>query len=207
MLLLSQRCRIFQSLQIFKVYFYDVERAVLWQVASVTSFMKAISVFKEDSVQIPTQRSRILSNCSDAYQLTTSVRMGLWKRPDAPQCLADNDEDVRTSEQHRLDARSINIQQGVGFQKSTLFGKSLQAVRTTWQHVRTMSNISEYSGVPFKRGKDFSEDHPNARSSRPDMNLIKIELHYFRKDIAENRPDEANFRLDARQSEPESQQF
>jgi len=44
-----------------------------------------------------------------------------------------NIEDVRTSEQHLLDARSNSIQQGVGFQKSTLFGKSLQDVRTTSQ--------------------------------------------------------------------------
>jgi hypothetical protein len=65
MLLLSQGCRIFQNLQIFRVYFSDVEIVVLWQVASVTSFMKAISVFKEDSVQIPTQRSRIPSNRPD----------------------------------------------------------------------------------------------------------------------------------------------
>jgi hypothetical protein len=65
MLLLSQGCRIFQSLQIFRVYFSDVEIVVLWQVASVTCFMKAISVFKEDSVQIPTQRSRIPSNRPD----------------------------------------------------------------------------------------------------------------------------------------------
>jgi hypothetical protein len=41
-----------------------------------------------------------------------------------------NIEDVRTSEQHRPDASSISIQQGVCFQKSTLFGKSLQAART-----------------------------------------------------------------------------
>jgi hypothetical protein len=41
-----------------------------------------------------------------------------------------NIEDVWTSEQHRPDGRSISIQQGVCFQKSTLFGKSLQAVRT-----------------------------------------------------------------------------
>jgi hypothetical protein len=53
-----------------------------------------------------------------------------------------NIEDVRMSEQHRPDSRSISIQQGVCFQKSTLFGKSLQAVRTTWQHVRTMSSSS-----------------------------------------------------------------
>jgi hypothetical protein len=35
---------------------------------------------------------------------------------------ADNDEAVRMSEQHRPDARSISIQQGVGFQKLTLLG-------------------------------------------------------------------------------------
>jgi hypothetical protein len=109
-----------------------------------------------------------------------------------------NIEDVWTSEQHRPDARSFSIQQGVWFQKSTLFGKSLQAVQTTWQHVRTMSSSSEYSRVPFERGKDFSEDRPNTRSSRPDVNLIKIELRCFWKDIAENRPDVANFCPDAR---------
>jgi hypothetical protein len=59
----------------------------------------------------------------------------------------------------------------------------------------------------FEHRKDFSEDHPDARSSRPDVNLIKIELRYFWKDIVENRPDEANFRLDALHPEPESQQF
>jgi hypothetical protein len=90
-----------------------------------------------------------------------------------------NIEDVRTSEQHRPDAMSISIQQGVCFQKSTLFGKSLQAVWTTWQQVRMMSTSSEYSRVPFEREKDFSEDLPDARSSRLDMNLIKIELRYF----------------------------
>jgi hypothetical protein len=104
-----------------------------------------------------------------------------------------NIEDVWTSKQHRTDDRSISIQQGVCFQKSTLFGKSLQAVRT-------MSNSSKYSRVPFERGKDFSED-------RSDVNPIKIKLRCFWKDIAENRPDVANFRLDACQPESESQQF
>jgi hypothetical protein len=118
-----------------------------------------------------------------------------------------NIEDAWTSEQHRSDARLISIQQGVCFQKSTLFGKSLQAVRTTWQHVRTMSSSLEYSRVLFERRKDFSEDRPNARSSRPDMKLIKIELRCFWKDIAENCLDVANFCLDARQPEFESQQF
>jgi len=150
------------------------------------------------------------SPCKIQDKTTSScatVRTGLWRRPDASQCLTDNNEDVRTSEQHRPDARSIMVQQGVGFQKSTLFGKSMQAVRMTWQHIWTMSSISKYSRVPFERGKDFSEDRPDARSSRPNVNLIKIELHCFWKDITENRPDVAIFRPDTRQLEPESQQF
>jgi hypothetical protein len=108
-----------------------------------------------------------------------TVQTGLWRSQDAPQCPADNNEDVRTSEQHYPNARSISIQQGIGFQKSTLFRKSLQAVRMMWQHVRTMSSISKYCRVLFKRGKDFSEDRLDAQSSRPDVNLIKIELCCF----------------------------
>jgi hypothetical protein len=64
--------------------------------------------------------------------------------------LQTNIEDVRTSEQHRPDDRSISIQQGVYFQKSTLFGKSLQAVRT-------ISCSLEYFRVPFERGKDLAK--------------------------------------------------
>jgi hypothetical protein len=131
----------------------------------------------------------------------------LWRRPNAPQCLTDNNEDIRTSEHQHLDTRSIIIQHGVEFHKSTLFGKSLQAVRMSWQHVRTMSIISEYSKVPFERGNDFSEDRSDARSSCSDVNLIKIEVRCFWMDIAENRRDVANFRPDGRQPEPESQQF
>jgi hypothetical protein len=66
---------------------------------------------------------------------------------------------------------------------------------------------SEYSRVPFERGKDFIEDRPDSRSSSPDVNLIKIELRCFWKDIAENRPNKANFSLDVRQLELESHQF
>jgi len=87
-----------------------------------------------------------------------------------------NIEDVKTSEQHCPDAQSISIQQGVCFHKSTLFGKSLQTFQTTWQHVWMMSSSSKYSRVLFKRGRDFREDRSDARSSRPDVNLIKIKL-------------------------------
>jgi hypothetical protein len=55
-----------------------------------------------------------------------------------------NIEDVRMSEKHCLDARSINIQQGVCFQKSTLFGKSLQAVRM----ISSSSEYSEFRSYP-----------------------------------------------------------
>jgi hypothetical protein len=55
--------------------------------------------------------------------------------------------------------------------------------------------------------KDFSEDRSDAQSSRPDVNLIKIELRFFWKDIVENCPDVANFCPDAHQPEPESHQF
>jgi hypothetical protein len=151
---------------------------------------------------------RVLAKIQDKTAgFCATVWTSLWRGPDTPQCLTDNDEDVRTSDEHCPDARSIMVQHGVWFQKLTLFWKSLQAVRTTWQHVWTMSSISEYFRVPFERGKDFSEDRPDARSSRLDVNLIKIELRCFWKDIAENRSDVAKFRPDARQPESESQQF
>jgi hypothetical protein len=108
-----------------------------------------------------------------------TVQTSLRRLLDAPQCLTDNDKDVRTSEQHLPGARSISIQQGVGFQKSTLFGKSLQVVRMMWQYVRSMSSISEYFRVPFEHGKGFREDCPDAWSCRSDVNLIKIELRCF----------------------------
>jgi len=107
-----------------------------------------------------------------------------------------NIEDVRTTEQHRPNARSISIQQGVCFQKLALVGEVsaicqddsatrsddvqyLQTVRTTWQHVRTISSNSDNSKFSFKRGKDFSEDRPDAQSSRPDANLIRTKLRCF----------------------------
>jgi hypothetical protein len=57
-----------------------------------------------------------------------------------------NIEDVRTSEQHCPDARSISIQQGVYFQKTTLFGKSLQSVRTMSSICRPSGRLSNTTG-------------------------------------------------------------
>jgi hypothetical protein len=57
-----------------------------------------------------------------------------------------NIEDVRTSEQHHLDAWSISIPQRICSQKSTLFGKFLKYIWTTRQHIRTMSSLCNPSG-------------------------------------------------------------
>jgi hypothetical protein len=57
-----------------------------------------------------------------------------------------NIEDVRALEHHSPDARSISIQQGICFQKLTMFGKFLQFVRATRQHVWTMSSLCKTSG-------------------------------------------------------------
>jgi hypothetical protein len=64
--------------------------------SSVTSCKKVISVFNEDSVQIPTQKSQ--NPCfrpddslkrPDTHQSATSVRTTWQYLPDAHQCLED----------------------------------------------------------------------------------------------------------------------
>jgi hypothetical protein len=134
----------------------------------------------------------------------TTVQTSLWRHSDALQCPTDYVEDVRTTEQHRPDARSINIQHWVGFQKSTLLGSlsklsgrrgNTSGCCLAFQNILVFCSNAERS---------YSEDRPDARPSRPDMDLIRIELRCFWKDIAEVRPDVANFRQDAWQPEPES---
>jgi len=133
---------------------------------------KLLKDVHEESLQNPRQKQPVpVQPSGRAFECVRTPRS----------VLQINIEDVRTSEQHCPDVQSIRIQQGVCFQKSTLFGKSLQAIRTTWQHVQTMSSSSEYSRVPFERERDFSEDCPDARSSRPDVNPIKIKLCCFWK--------------------------
>jgi hypothetical protein len=85
----------------------------------------------KDSLQIPSQINRFPCNRPDE-PLTASERSAVssrlrWRRPDAS---------------------SIIVPYIIGFQKSTLLGKSLQVVRT-------LSSISEYSSVPFERRKEL----------------------------------------------------
>jgi hypothetical protein len=49
--------------------------------------------------------------------------------------------------------------------------------------------------------KSDSEDRLDTRPSRSDVVLLWKESHYFGKAVAEDCPDEANFRLDAPQLE------
>jgi hypothetical protein len=63
-------------------------------------------------------------------------------------------DDVRTSGRHRSDARSsfFNFYTELDFNRH-LFGKFLQDVWTTWQHVRTLPSIPEYFRFPLRTQK------------------------------------------------------
>jgi hypothetical protein len=153
-----------------------------------------------------------------------TVRMGFWKHLGAPQCLTDKhwrSLDVRATPSghsvNQYSTRSLFSEVDTVWEvyairpddKVTCLDnvQSLQTIQTTQQYVRTISSNSDNSRILFERGKDFSEDRPDARSSRLDVSLVKIELRGFWKDIVEIRPDEASFRSDAQQTESNFQQF
>jgi hypothetical protein len=104
-------------------------------------------------------------------------------------------------------ARSINIQHGVGFQKSTLLGSLCKP--SGWRG-NTSRCYPTFQNIPVFHSNQkgvIAKDCSNALPSRPDVDLIRIKLRYFWKDIAEVHPDVANFHPNARQPETESQQF
>jgi hypothetical protein len=153
------------------------------------------------SMKIPCKfQAKSIDSCA-------TVRTSLWRRLDAPQCTTDYVEDVWTTEQHRPDGRSISIQYRVGFQKSTMLGT---LCKLSGRRGNMSGRCPTFQNIPVfcsKAGMSYSEDRSNARPSHPDMNLIKIKLRCFWKDITEDCPDMANFHPDAQQPEPESQQF
>jgi len=153
-----------------------------------------------------------------------TVRTDLWRRPDAPQCPTDKHwlrSDVRAIPSRRsvnqYSTRSLfskidTVWEVSVFRPDDLASRPddvhyLQAVWTTQKHVRTIYNNSDNSRISFEHGKDFNEDHLDDRSSRLDALLIRIRYAQFLKDIAETRPDGANFRSDGQQTESVFQQI
>jgi hypothetical protein len=153
-----------------------------------------------------------------------TVRTGLWRRPNGPQCPTDKHwrrPDVRAIPSERsvnqYSTRSLLSEIDIVWEVSVFCPDDsasrsddvhyLQAVWTTRQHVRTIYSNSDNSRIMFERRKDFSEDRPDARSSRPEAHLIRIRYARFLKDIPETCPDGANFRPDSRQTELVFQQF
>jgi hypothetical protein len=101
----------------------------------VTSFKEDVH---EDSIQFPSQNSQFLCNHPDGPLKATG-------RPAVSRSFSV--EDVRTSKQHRLEARS-------SFSNSTW--SWISAVDTKFlQDVRMLSSISEYSSVLFERKKEL----------------------------------------------------
>jgi putative heme degradation protein len=89
MLLLSQGCRIFQSLQVFRVYFSDVEKALLWQ-ASRRLFLcsrKILCRFQLKEVGSHVSFRTTQSKSPDVHQSATYIRTRWQYRQDAHQCL------------------------------------------------------------------------------------------------------------------------
>jgi hypothetical protein len=83
------------------------------------------------------------------------------------------------TEQHRPVARSISIQHGVGFQKSTLLGSLCKPFELRGN---TSGRSPAFQNIPVFRSNaemSYSDDRPNARPSRSDVDLIRIELHCF----------------------------
>jgi hypothetical protein len=94
-------------------------------------------------LQKPRQIRRFLCNRPDG-PLKASRRPAAVRTPRS--VLQINIEDVWTSKEHRPDARSISIQPGVCFQKSTLFGKFVQFVRTMSSLCKTSGRLGNMSG-------------------------------------------------------------
>jgi len=114
-----------------------------------------------DSVYFkPCALTQVSRRCSWRFHVNSkSTSRFLCNRPDGPLKESEHPavsrsfsvEDVRTSGQHRLDARSnfSNFYSKLDFSQH-LFGKFLQDVRMMWQLVWTISSIPEYSEFPLR---------------------------------------------------------
>jgi hypothetical protein len=86
----------------------------------------------------------------------------------------------------KTSGRQSNTVRTLGQASSISTRSWILAVDIVWEvfarrpdDVATCPDDVQYFRVPFEREKDFREDCPDTRSSRPDVNLIKIELRCF----------------------------
>jgi hypothetical protein len=128
----------------------DIQSLFLWYgnglimtSSSATSWKKPISMFKEDSMQIPTQKSRILFFFSDgpvkrldAHQSTTSVQT-MWQYcPDAHQCPEVlNSSRLHSSGRHgNTSGRSSKFDKKLDFLLKHKYRKTVASIWTTRKH-------------------------------------------------------------------------
>jgi hypothetical protein len=120
---------------------------VIWTVfisSHVTSH-KFLEDVHEDSTQFSSQINQFRCNLLDG-PLKASGRLVVSR--------IFSVEGVRTSGQHHPDARSSfsNFYTELDFSRH-LFQKFLQDVRMTWQHVRALPSVPEYSRFPLRTWK------------------------------------------------------
>jgi hypothetical protein len=125
----------------------------------VTSFKEYVH---EDSMQFPSQNSQFL--CNHPYGPLKASGRPVVSR-------SFSVEDVRTSKQHRLDARSSFS----NFYKELDFS-SRHCLRS---FCKTSGRCLAFQNIPVfcsNARRSYSEDRPDAQPSNPNMNLIKIKL-------------------------------
>jgi hypothetical protein len=109
-----------------------------------------------------------------------TVRTGLWRRPDAPQCLEAST--LKTSGRHSNTVRTLG-------QASPIFTRSWISVDTVWEvSARHPDDVATRLGTVqhFKIlwtsfssvERSYSKDRPDAQPSRPDVDMLWKDLCY-----------------------------
>jgi hypothetical protein len=109
-----------------------------------------------------------------------TVLTSLWRRLNPPQCLANWVEDVRTSEQHRPDARSSfsNFYTELDFRSRHCLGRFC---KSSGRHGNTSECCPAFQNIPVFRSnaeRSYNKDHSDARPSRLDVYLLRKDLGY-----------------------------